>query len=428
MGSYTGNNLLFSPTTSLPDDSDPLDASEFNVAFEQLSDKTAYLGFRALGLPAQNWLDGILIWSSAPLINYVPAAVNALPTWDSTYGQWLLGAKDSTGTYFVMSSKDGYSWDALGGAGAGASGNYRSFGANTATSDSIGPRFATIVRPIDGLVSIIGGHMGAIFNQATQTYSHNTYISSILSQGAYYGIWMGGLANLFLAFNSYQSGASIDSPPMWSSDGYTWSNAAAWAPAAGFSANPYALVYSSNGPTPTVFAFSGTVGYTQFQATTDGKNWSAVAMPALLAGEQVVGAAWDQALQARNGGVLGGLVFLVSSSSQARLFNANVILSIIPHQCVGLASNNGELVTMAAFGTTRIAGTLTTLWRTLQSLDFGNSWQLANLTTASQLPSSTASGYNIFNLVGSGGQLLYTNLATTFARTMVSGQLPALPF
>jgi hypothetical protein len=430
MGIYTGNNLLFSPTTSLPDDSDTLDASEFNVAFEQLSDKTAWLGFRTNGNPGQNWHEGFLNWGNAPAITYIPSHLSPTATWDPTYGQWLSLAQDSTGTYFILKSKDGYTWDALGGNGAGTSGNYRSFGANTGNSNA-SPWGAVVVRPSDGLVSMLGFKMAAVFDQVLQEYTYSFYSGgAILNTGLMYGVWFGGGVNLFLMLTAgaHLTLAGVTRPPQWSSDGINYTSAATWAPASGFSANPYALVFASSSPTPAVYAFSGTIGYTTYQVTTDGKNWSSASMPALLAGESVVGAVWDQALQARNGGSIGGLLILVSSSSQARLFNGAVLISTIPHQCVGLASNNGEIVTSVAFGSTRVSGTITQEWRLLQSVDFGASWQLTNLATTQQLPSSTGTVEDTYFLQGNGGQFLYLLNGTIFARTQVSGQLPALPF
>jgi hypothetical protein len=432
MGIYSGNNMLFSPTTSLPDDSDTLDASEFNVAFEQLSDKTAWLGFRTNGNPGQNWLDGILNWATAATVILKPSHIGPTFTWDPCYGQWLAVAQDSTGTYSTLSSNDGLNWFALGGAGSGSSGNYRSFGANTGNSHSVPPWAGVVVRPSDGLVSIFAFNFQALFNQTLQQYTYSAYSnSSILNSGLYYGIWFGAGVNLFLMLTSgaHLTLAGVTRPPEWSADGINYTAAATWAPASGFTANPYALVFASTGPTPAVYAFSGTVGYTTYQVTTDGKNWSAGAMPALLAGEAVVGAVWDQALQARNGGATGGLLILVSSSTQARLFNATVLLGSIPHQCWGLASNNGEIVTMAAFGTANTGfGANQQVSRLIQSVDFGNSWQLTSLQYNVAMTSFTGTSEDTFVLIGNGGQFLFSAGGSVFARTMTSGQLPQLPF
>src|ERR1019366_3865908 len=75
-------------------------------------------------------------------------------------------------------------------------------------------------------------------------------------------------------------------------------------------------------------------------------------------------------LQEQYGGAQGGLCWLYSSSTQARLFLNNVLVAVIPHRCIGLVSNNGELLTLTQFGASKdTGGALISTWRGLQCVD-----------------------------------------------------------
>lgn len=423
-GQYAGNPNSYPGNIALPDDSDPLDASEFNVGNENQADRSAYLALRTRGNPGQNWPQGILNWLVATTVAVPPAHTSNLPVWDPCYMQWLLYSQDSTGTFYVASSPDGYQWSALNGASSNPSGGLSgySFGASIANSDAQA-QAAVIVRPSDGLVSIISTRVGAIFNQATLTWS-NTAHSTALNPRPWYGIFFPGTVQLFLAFDTLTSGGS-QVAPKWSSDGFTYTNATTWTPPSGFSAGP--VLYSDTSTSPVVMAFSGTPNYTAYQYTADGKVWQTGTMPALLTGEQVVGAVWDHACQAQNGGAVGGLVVLVSTTTQARLFVGGVLVSTIPHQCVGLATNHGELVTQVQFGSARLAGSATPLWRVLQSVDLGMTWQVTPLVTAVAAPSYSGTT-DSQGLSGNGSQFVYISAASYFAASQRAGQLPTLPF
>jgi hypothetical protein len=418
-GQYAGNPNSFPTQVALPDDSDPLDASEFNVGNENQSDRTAYLALRTRGNPGQNWPQGISNWLVATTIAIPPAHTSNLPIWDPCYMQWMLYSQDATGTFFVATSFDGYQWNALNGPSSIAYG----FGANIGNSDAQA-QAAVIVRPSDGLVSIISTRVGAVFNQATLTWS-NTGHSTALSPRPWYGIFHPGTVQLFLAFNTLTSGGG-QVAPKWSSDGTTYTNATTWTPPSGFSAGP--VLYADTSTSPVVMAFSGTANYGNYQYTADGKIWQTGALPALLTGEQVVGAVWDHACQAQNGGALGGLCMLVSTTSQARLFVGGVLISTIPHQCVGLATNHGELVTQVQFGSARtVGGSVLPIWRLLQSVDLGQTWQVTPLTTTVQAPTFSGTT-DSQGLSGNGSQFLYISAASYFAASQRAGQLPALPF
>ena len=409
MGQYAGNNQNYPPVVALPDDSDPLDASELNVGGENQIDRSAFLALRTRGNPGQNWQGGFLSWSGSS-VNKTPFLNTNQPVWDGVYGQWLMSAQDSTGTWFVSQSFDGYVWNSLNG----------TYGANT-TNTGQQVNTGIVVRPSDGLVMAYSASAVATFNQATQTWT-TSFIGASLTVAAY-GVYLAGSANVFVWFVCPL--LSFIPAPVWSPDGVTINTAATWVPGAGFTVNPYGLVSATTAPVPYVAAFSGTAQHGAYATSTDGSNWTNVGMPILLIGERVVGAVWDLAAQALYGGANGGLFFLVSSPTQARLFGqGGVLISTIPHPCTGLATNNGELITVAQFGTSGA----TPQYRVIQSVDLGVTWQLTNNFSDTNPASFTGTGGGNFGLVGSGGQFLYTINTSSFARTSVSGQLPQLPF
>ena len=424
---YTGSAFLYPPTIAMPDDSDPLDASSFDPGYENLGDRTAFTSARTRGLASANWLGGLQAWANTGTVNSNGTPIfNNIPVWDPCYGQWLMVTGGSTGTWQVLQSFDGLQWGPVIYVGDG---RYQyGFGVNSSNAGAAEPNVGIAVRPSDGLIALFSKNATATYNQTTGAWTR-TAVTSAGFPGIFVMVWFGA-ANVFVCVPCQNQGAPVaDMAPFSSPDGVTWTVAGTWSPGSWGGNNPYGVVVCA-GTSPRVAVFSSAIGFGFFATSTDGTTWATnVAMPSLLAGEQVVGACWDASLQALYGGVYGGLCILVSSSTQARLFTqGGVLQSTIPYSCVGLASNNGELVTMAKYGTTSVPGGF---WRCVQSVDGGNTWGVTQMssyspaTTANYNPASNTASYYAFGLVGNAaGQFLYTNQCAAYARTAVSGKLP----
>lgn len=408
LNAWNGQPLKLLPLLSYLVPDAPIAAEEVNYALNAAGAGSNAVLNLAGQIPSTNWniaQDAYTTFTcTQPTITPVSTAyyvdnfsIDHL-TYDFYQGRWLAVAGTTSGTAgTVFESYDGLNWTALSSTISGFNLSQTIIVAGAASGYSM-------------VVEAASNKYATVINDTVVEYTHNFNWSSG-SAGACYFAPSGG--PWIVQWSSAKANFGIGGgSPSWSASSSTM--------IAGLG-----NIFCTDG-TQLLCIFPITVNPTQYMTTTDGENWTAVSLPTILSGEQIVSASYDASNKV--------YVFVTSTSSQGRVFISTAgtsgtwsLAGTIAHQTLSLACNGAEWsCAVIILGHTRY----------LSSVDTGTSWQFS-FNMYGGMPQPVASvPYNVG--IRCNGSQFYTVFVTPtatsgggnggYAISMSTGKMPTLSF
>lgn len=284
MHNYAGDPTNFPANVGLIDDSDTPNAGNFNVAPENLADRTAYLQRLVQQQRCFNWTKSLAPPTADFDGNNLLTFTYSHPVWDDYYGRWLMGCQynssDVLGT--LMGSYNLLQWVQV----------------KSLIVSPAGGTMTTIADPSTGDVLIIGVNSDpagetTLYHPSTNTKSsYNVYPSFTLNQVTE-GYAMSGSPDGW-AFWSYNDSSHVLPQFFYNSGGsaHTWTTAAfsGYTDAANWKVQ--AAAYNP-GASKQILLFPTGTNPAQYVSSTDGLTYTGRTMPAIGASGTITGAAYD---------------------------------------------------------------------------------------------------------------------------------------